>query len=965
MKTASIRLRPDCHLSHFLAVSVSNHVIKLGLNCKILNPIPCNTVLLLKRKENEKFMNRNVKLITFSMVFASFAMMALGFIPKASSQPATGNMLIKIYTGRGAEEAALANGGIDINDWPLSKTFITTYASNPQITLNEYAELGEMEFDLNNQLWPTGPATSPRTGAKNVFFDPNGVRDIAALHFRRAIAHLSNKAKYTTTFLGGYGYVMETIMPVPALEGYTDYSTLTNSTADAGDPWSPGMGGYLYAYDRIKAGQEFYLGGFRDYDSDTKLEWRDPGVDGIYGTGDDGPIEELPNMKLWGRFDDPNRWQAGQDLYNELITAGIPAASGTGAAGLELRIVLRSTCFAAVMVNYDYNIYTGGWSLGADPDWVFDFFHSSMGQYGYASNYPGFKNHDFDPYAEAVKYAPAGSDVRFRAIQAQWVLNKYCADVWLWASKGVKGYRTGYENVVNYAGFGTDNGYSFNLMEWNPALGGTRLGPSNTIVYGFMNDVSALSVINSEWLWDWNALGLIYDTLIWRNPFNLAEEVGALASTWTTTDSYQGWTGKTVAEFTLRTGATFHDGTPVKPADIAYSILLVRSAGAGNAWNFPAVMDVDHIQIAGNVIRVFFSVQSAWAMHWAGFMPIINKDLWNQAVGPGTTSGYTGFIPDDTDGTYYPGTFTNAAAMRDYHPWEADANGNGITDLKEDGSYAWKYVSYVVGQSVALTANTNYPTTMYRKTGPATFTQMERSTFVTAAFHGIGDVNYPGGYGDAHGWYTPPRESITLNPSDTNGDWTNPTRAYSSDNQYATSDTNGATQQYSKYDTRMLASTTIISVELGIEAYSSVSDSSVNVTVSWDGGTSWAPEKSVSLPTTDPNRVTWLSFTEATTWNPIKLSDTNFRARITATFVTPGKISLDWIPLRIIFEGSASPKIDLYDLIKISISLTTISSGSWGPGPYQYNPDADLDNNGVINILDLGRAGVNFEKKMG
>ena len=368
-------------------------------------------------------MNQNIKLLAMFLVFASLTTMILG---ASAAGPTTPNLLIKIYLDPVQEENALGKGDVDINDWPLSKTFITTYAGNPAITLNEYAEIGEMEFDINNQLWPTGAITAPRVGAKNTFFDPNGARDIAALHFRRAISHLANKAKYTTTYMGGYGYVMETVVPVPALEGFTDYSTLTNSTANLDDPWSPGMGGYLYAYDRFKAGQEFTLGGFQDYDGDTKLEWNLNYPNAWRGALD---TEELPNMKLWARLDDPNRRQAGQDLYNELLTAGIPQASGTGAAGLELRIAERSSCFAAAMVNYDYNIYTGGWSLTADPDWIFDFFHSSMGQYGYANNYPGFKNHDFDPWAEAVKYAPAGSDVRKRAIEAQWVLGKYCPDV--------------------------------------------------------------------------------------------------------------------------------------------------------------------------------------------------------------------------------------------------------------------------------------------------------------------------------------------------------------------------------------------------------------------------------------------------------------------------------------------------------------------------------------------------------
>lgn len=880
-------------------------------------------------------MNQNIKLLAMFLVFASLTTMALGIIPKASAAgPATSNLLIHIYLDPVQEENALGKGDIDINDWPLSKTFITTYANNPAITLNEYAEIGEMEFDINDQLWPTGAITSPRTGAKNTFTDPTGVRDIAALHFRRAIAHLANKAKYTTTYMGGYGYVMETVLPVPALEGFTDYSTLTNATAKgetslkaaassgatriyvystkcfSASQWiviggteskhiaavgtdyfdlstelqlshsinedvyrvilrgtstklkaaassgasqisvlstvgfAPGQWirigiakpgvfeqkkidavgadyftltttlqnshslgeivalenrdpGYLYEYNRDLAAGELLEGGFADWDDDGFREWSSDGV--IY--------EELPNMKLWARLDDPNRRQAGQDLYNELLLAGIPQASGAGAAGLEIRIAERSSCFAAAMVNYDYNIYTGGWSLTADPDFIYDFFHSSMGQYSYANNYPGFKNHEFDAYAEAVKFAPPGSDVKFLAVQAQWILAKYVGDVWLWAAKAVKGYRTGWQNVVNYAGFGTDNGYSFDLM--------SKTG-DNTIDYGFKSDISALQVITSEWLWDWNVLGLIYDTLIARNPYNLAEEVGTLASAWSVTSNYPGWVGKAVCEFTVRSDAKFNDGTPVKPADVAYSLLVPRSAGQGNAWVYSTVMDINKVEIQGQVVRVFFNSNSIFSLHWSGFISIINKDLWNSAIGLGTPSNYAGFIPDDTDGTYLPVAFPGAPNMRNYHPWEADANSNGITDIKEDGSYSWKYVNYVVGQSVALTGNTNFPTTMYRKTG--SFTEMERIDFVTAAFHGVGNVNYEGGHGATQvpPWYTTDR------------------------------------------------------------------------------------------------------------------------------------------------------KIDLIgDLARIATSLTSNIGGDWGPGPLEYNPDADILADGNVNVIDLGIAGANFGKTMG
>jgi len=695
-------------------------------------------------------MNMHIKSLALFLVFASLTTMALGIIPRVmAAGPLTGNMLIRIFYDPTQEENSLAKGDIDINDWPLTSTFITSHATDPTITMNEYAELGMMEYDINNQLWPTGPVVTPRSGAKNEWFNPNGVRDIAAWHFRRALAHLTNKDKYTTTFMGGYGYVMQTIVPVPALEGFTDYSTLNNATAVA----DAGPGGYLYPYDRAAANAEFDLGGFRDYDGDTYREWRDPGADGIYGTGDDGPIEELPNMKFWIRLDDPNRRQAGEDLYTELTDyAGIPEAATAGAPGLDKRVSERSTCFTNVMVLFDYNIYTGGWSVGADPDWIFDFMHSSMGQYSWCNNYAGFKNAEFDEYAEKVKYPASLEVVPYLAIQAQWVANRYIPIIHLWAAKGVKAYRTGWNGPVNQAGLGTDNSWSFQLMNWVDGSGTSRNGPENTIVYGFKSDISALSVVTSEWLWDWNVLNLIYDTMIGRNPYNLPDEVGTLATSWSSTTSDPSWLGKTVVEFTMRTDALFHDGSPVKPADYAYSILCVKAAGAGNAWNYPTVMDVNKIEIQGQTIKVYFNVASAFAVHWAGFMPVLNKDLWDDAIGVGTAAGYNGFIPDDTNGVYYPGPYADPTQIRAYHPWErTDAGDPAKNDLSEDGSWIYKFVSYTIGNNVALSAFSQmYTTIEWPGASPITF-----ASFIPKAFHGIGNVNYPGGYGDDQNWYDP------------------------------------------------------------------------------------------------------------------------------------------------------------------------------------------------------------------
>ena len=937
-----------------------------------------HTGKIFERKRGVKNVSTKTRVVTALALVLTMLLAAFSTVREVSAGgPVTANMLDRIYANAGLTEAALATGAIDLNDEPLSSTSILAWAGNPAITMDGYAAIDKFQVDLNNQWWPTGPNDPAHTspGPKNTFFNPSGVRDVAALHFRRAVAHLANKAKYATAFMGGYAYVMETEIPVPALEGYTDYSTLINATAVA----DAGLGGYMYPYDRATAISEFELGGFQDYDADTFREWRDPGADGTYGTGDDGPIEELPNMKFYELSRGP--WMSiAPDLYNELLSAGIPTALTVNSNGLWY-IKANEAFFYTVMATLNYNFLVGGsWALGADPDFIYNLYYSGMGQYSYALNYPGFKNAEFDSFAERVKYPQSLGDLKFAVVQAQWVKAKYVPVIELFSSKGVKAYRTGWDDVINMAGYGIDNRYSFLLMNWIDGPGTSRSGPMSTIVYGLSFGPSDLHIITSGASWAelpvpqmaWyklfgaKVLSQIYDSLIGRNPYNLPAEVGWLASSWSVTSNYPGWQGMSVAEFTVRTGAMFHDGSLVKPADVAFSILMPRDAGPGVAWNYPAVMDINRVEIQGQIVRVFFNTRSALALHWAGFLPIINKDLWDDAIGVGTAAGYTGFIPDDTDGVYTGGTFANPIAVRDYRPWENTAAGNpAVNDLAEDGSGPWVFTSYTIGNSVVLSSFASFYTTVNCKGQALPFKQ-----FLNLAFHEIGDVNYPGSYGSSQvpPWYEPPSASWTFNPSSTDSEWTNPTNAYRSDNDYATTNSNEAMGQYSGYDTEGLTGCTIVSVELGVEAFSSVSSASISVSVSWDGGTSWAQEQSVNLPTTDPNTRTWKDFTGATAWNPSKLSNTNFRARVKAMFGgTLGTISLDCIPIRVVFLGApaGNAKIDLFDLTTIVTSMPSTSLMPWGPGNWQFNPDADINNDGVVNIIDLATAGSNFGKTMG
>jgi hypothetical protein len=229
-----------------------------------------------------------------------------------------------------------------------------------------------------------------------------------------------------------------------------------------------------------------------------------------------------------------------------------------------------------------------------------------------------------------------------------------------------------------------------------------------------------------------------------------------------------------------------------------------KAAGAGVSWDYPMVMDIDHIETTATTVTVKFGVLSYWALHWAGMIPVINKKLWQAAIGPGTPANYV-----ENPDPRYSGTFTDALKVREYHPWEHDkynaatggSGADGILDFKQDGSGPWIFESYVPGQTILFKKFTQFYTTIpihskgkwvHEPTGaewhfsqgawvhdpdctwywlePCDWIWVPRSSWIWLPwstwlmgdiedlldqfFYGRGNVNYPGGAGEVNGWYT-------------------------------------------------------------------------------------------------------------------------------------------------------------------------------------------------------------------
>ena len=88
----------------------------------------------------------------------------------------------------------------------------------------------------------------------------------------------------------------------------------------------------------------------------------------------------------------------------------------------------------------------------------------------------------------------------------------------------------------------------------------------------------------------------------------------------------------------------------------------------------------------------------------------------------------------------------------------------------------------------------------------------------------------------------------------------------------------------------------ITSVDVGVEWFRTTAVPILNVTVSWDGGLSWATNQTATNKSADDDTLEFLDFTSATAWTATKLNDANLRVRVGTNASGP---RLDYVTVRV------------------------------------------------------------------
>jgi ABC-type transport system substrate-binding protein len=551
--------------------------------------------------------------------------------------PRVTDIIFDIVPGGVAGEAlALNDGDIDAMDWPAPASYIPSWSADTGVGANIWMGptigLWYYEFDINLQNWPMGDGLGESVGGLT-FPTPNGEGEPSINYtrqraqdcreLRKALSYLYDRDQLIT-YMQGYGVALDTFIP-PVIGGWEKFANGTSF-------FDPSLANPVptYEFNMTKAEELLWNAGWRDYDTDGDLEYSKT------RSSTPGEYEELPAIEFWIRSDDQYRKKGGQILWGNMEAVGFQVNG---------HIESKSNCYDHAWQIYDYHIYTGGWDIGREPDYYYDFWHSSMDTFPDpgANNYMRYNRSDYDTHAEALKYALTLDEAREALYHCEYMVADDVAGIPMFTDIGFvparKQYTGGPSPVpseeLNYVGEdwrGLVNEKGTGFYSWFTQLNAHPgiFEKGGVFRLGFVNDVESFNPVHAEWFWDWLVLETIYDYLIQSNPLDLSENIP-----WMCTNYYTGsWYNSTSATWgsymhlDLIDNILWHGTTNHFTAyDVKCSFETMYRTKCVPFYSY--VEKLDHIDIIDDfTVEIFYSVESVWLESWIGAIPMIPEYIW-------------------------------------------------------------------------------------------------------------------------------------------------------------------------------------------------------------------------------------------------------------------------------------------------------------------------------------------------
>lgn len=282
---------------------------------------------------------------------------------------------------------------------------------------------------------------------------------------------------------------------------------------------------------------------------------------------------------------------------------------------LGLTVTVENLDFSVLVERlnrHDFDLFLLAWSLTRDPDSLYAFFHSSMDvKDGY--NMAGLHDADLDVLLEGLRQAPDEASARRFASEVQRELARLQPAIPLYSRYAVTAHRREWTGFIASDRATPDNLWS--LLNIAPASG--EMAPFRWTLTDEPRNLNPLATATAT---DWTVLGLIYESLLSIDPYDLSDRPG-LAESWDVSVIDVG--GKAATRLTFRLGPdlVWHDGRPLTASDVAFTLRHLKALAVPRF--FDNVKDVADVSVVDErTVVVTMDGVSFWHLHNIGGLPI-------------------------------------------------------------------------------------------------------------------------------------------------------------------------------------------------------------------------------------------------------------------------------------------------------------------------------------------------------
>ena len=306
----------------------------------------------------------------------------------------------------------------------------------------------------------------------------------------------------------------------------------------------------------------------------------------------------------------------------------------------------------------DFQMYVLAWQMSRDPDSLYAFYSSKMDIRG-GYNMPGISDPRLDEALNNLRFAPDEESARAAASQSQKLLSDLAPVVPIYSRYYISAVSKKWKGLVVTDRITADNTWSLLAME--PAE-----GPMAPLYLVQADEPRALNPFTSSSAYDWQVLGLIYDSLIAVDPYTL-ETIPWLAKSWDirTEEGPEG--PRTVLTFKLKEGAKWHDGKALTAHDAAFTYEFLKKNSIPRY--FDTVDNIDSIHTPDDyTLIVTMKNASFWHLNRIGGLSILPKHIIEKVEDWRSWLPASEKNPDDPSLTLLTGS--GPFVFREYRPGE-------------------------------------------------------------------------------------------------------------------------------------------------------------------------------------------------------------------------------------------------------------------------------------------------------